>query len=84
MEDAHHEGDGRAGNPDNRRQRVEAVPSQHHCHPCGGRRLCTQVRQQWCLHGGGCDGMSTAVTVVWVHEKCLGVFPSHGVRALSD
>ncbi|KAL9821350.1 PDZ domain-containing protein 2 isoform 6-T10 [Geothlypis trichas] len=42
MEDAHPEGDGRAGNPDNGRQRVKAVPSQHHHHPRGGRRLCTQ------------------------------------------
>ncbi|XP_031951396.1 PDZ domain-containing protein 2 isoform X6 [Corvus moneduloides] len=42
MEDAHPEGDRWAGNPDNGRQRVEAVPSQHHRHPCGGRRLCTQ------------------------------------------
>ncbi|XP_071658656.1 PDZ domain-containing protein 2 isoform X7 [Patagioenas fasciata] len=42
MEDAHHEGDGRAGNPDNRRQRVEAVSSQHHYHTRGGRRFRTQ------------------------------------------
>lgn len=58
MEDAHPEGLGRAGNPDNRRQRVKAVPSQHHRHPCGGRRLCTQVRTQWSLHGSGCDEIS--------------------------
>lgn len=80
MEDAHREGDGRAGNPNNRRPRVEAVPSQHHRHPCGGRRLCTQVRRQWCLHGGGCDGISMAITVTWAHERSLGVLPSHGVR----
>lgn len=49
MEDAHPEGDGRAGDSDNRRQRLEAIPSQHHHHPRGRGRLGTQVSQQQSL-----------------------------------
>lgn len=51
MEDAHPEGDGRAGHSDNRRQRLEAIPAQHHRHPRGGGRLGTQVSQQRSLQG---------------------------------
>lgn len=76
MEDAHPEGDRRAGDPDNGRQRVEAVPPQHHRHPRGGRRLGTQVRRWWCPWFV-CPRASVAIAVSQSQEPGAGGLLSH-------
>lgn len=68
MEDAHPEGDGRAGDSDNRRQRLEAIPAQHHHHPRGGGRLSTQVSQQ--AEPSECDPASVAIAVSQGQGRC--------------